>query len=688
MPSESFSLVEGWLADCLATSAPEDQLPAELLNPYSEILAGNIEDGVRRLENFLREKPEMLEAAILLACASTFDNLQHWQPPKLQIDFRSSDPQDVRSRSRLLAAINLVGHPLVFGSLPDSLFRDTLALRVCRLLQGLAHLCLIWRFQDGAITCLARALQICPEQPVLYTQMGATLFDAGQDIPAMELLQAAECRFPDDHGICRALSLLYRAESMPEKACRYSRRLFRRDPENFVDACNYYCFVPGVFSSPEEASRLRRRALRGLTILSHLPYRSPETFTGGWQIPSFSLAYTDANNRKLLEKQARVVQRAYQPFLEAIPRCRSTPILASCGRVRIGFLSEFFRFHTNSFAFEGLIKNLDKDAFDVYIIHNSDSLRDSTRDRIDSYGKEAIVLPASLQSAGETMLKLDLDILFYPDIGMSPSLYLLALARLAPVQVTSWGLPHTSGIPTIDAYISSALAEPPQAQRHYSERLYLSSRLPCCYLSSNLPAHTEERSFFFLPEEQFIFGCLQQLHKLHPDFDDILELIAIRNPDSLFVFVEHYKPFLTHRVLERWKVRAPTMLEQTRLLARVDRDHFVALCGCVDLLLDPPYYGSGISFYESAHTGTPTLSLKGRMLRSRYIAAAYEMIGLKDAPVCHSPEQYVELATELAQGNPGRLDAIKEQLRFLAPSLYDDLVYVSELEGILRHIIA
>ncbi len=40
-----------------------------------------------------------------------------------------------------------------------------------------------------------------------------------------------------------------------------------------------------------------------------------------------------------------------------------------------------------------------------------------------------------------------LDILFYPDLGMTPLTYFLAFARLAPVQCVSWGHPVTTGIP-------------------------------------------------------------------------------------------------------------------------------------------------------------------------------------------------------------------------------------------------
>ena len=41
--------------------------------------------------------------------------------------------------------------------------------------------------------------------------------------------------------------------------------------------------------------------------------------------------------------------------------------------------------------------------------------------------------------------------------------------------LTAWGHPMTSGLPTIDAFLSADAMEPPDAQDHYSEELV---RLP------------------------------------------------------------------------------------------------------------------------------------------------------------------------------------------------------------------
>ena len=51
----------------------------------------------------------------------------------------------------------------------------------------------------------------------------------------------------------------------------------------------------------------------------------------------------------------------------------------------------------------------------------------------------------------------------------------LASLRHAPVQATTWGHPVTSGMSTIDFFLSADEFEPPDADAHYTETLI---RLP------------------------------------------------------------------------------------------------------------------------------------------------------------------------------------------------------------------
>jgi predicted O-linked N-acetylglucosamine transferase (SPINDLY family) len=178
------------------------------------------------------------------------------------------------------------------------------------------------------------------------------------------------------------------------------------------------------------------------------------------------------------------------------------------------------------------------------------------------------------------------------------------------------------------------------------------------------------------------------MHKLHPDFDAVLETLAVGVPEVWFVFVCDQTPALTERFLDRLAGAAPQAMERCLMLARQDRANFMALAGCLDLLLDPPYFGSGVSFFEVAHTGTPVVTLEGRFLRNRLVAAAYRLIGLEDAPIAATLDEYGRLVQALLNDGPRRRRLRQELRERASASLYDRQDIVRDFEAFVLDAVA
>src|SRR5205807_2207952 len=131
-----------------------------------------------------------------------------------------------------------------------------------------------------------------------------------------------------------------------------------------------------------------------------------------------------------------------------------------------------------------------------------------------------VALPRKhLETVQQQIAARQLDVLFYLDIGMDPFTYFLAFARLAPVQCTSLGHPLTSGIPTVDYYLSSRELEPAGAQEHYSEHLVLLENIPNYFARPQLSGPPRCRRDFGLEDDSHLYLCVQALFKIHPDFD-------------------------------------------------------------------------------------------------------------------------------------------------------------------------
>ena len=103
-----------------------------------------------------------------------------------------------------------------------------------------------------------------------------------------------------------------------------------------------------------------------------------------------------------------------------------------------------------------------------------------------------------------------------------------------------------------------------------------------------------------------------------------------------------------------------------------------------NVLLDPFHFGSGLSFSESLVVGTPTITMPGKFMRSRVAAGGYKQMKVLNAPIAKNVDEYVKIATELANDTKKNL-LLRENLKEGAKlHLFNDLVAVKRFETIFE----
>src|SRR5260370_5021958 len=98
----------------------------------------------------------------------------------------------------------------------------------------------------------------------------------------------------------------------------------------------------------------------------------------------------------------------------------------------------------------------------------------------------------------------------------------MACTRLAPVQCVHWGHPLTTGLPTVDYFLSGRRLEVPEADAHYVEKLVRFERVPMHYERPVLSRPAKSRAELGFSERVTLYGCPQTLFKFHPEFDALL----------------------------------------------------------------------------------------------------------------------------------------------------------------------
>lgn len=460
----------------------------------------------------------------------------------------------------------------------------------------------------------------------------------------------------------------------PDQALEHYRQALRVNdsPMNRLLAA---CVLPVVYDSTDDVQRWRRHLEESLRALA----AEQLTVDAARQMvpTSFFVAYQGLNDREVMRWLGQVCRGAE----DVAAAGDGTGRLRIAGRkLRIGFLSAYFRDHTIGRLNLGRVQRLSRDRLEICVLYaarQADGVTDQFRQSADQF----LVLPRDVVSARKAIVEAKLDVLIFADVGMDALTSTLAWSRLAPVQCATWGHPDTTGSPQIDYFLSSELLEIESADAHYTERLVRLPNLATYFERPRRVGPPRSRAFFGLPEQRHLYVCPQTLFKFHPEFDHSLAGILAADPAAELVLLEGRVSNWTRRLRSRLERTLPDGCRRVRFLPAQPRDDFLALLELADVVLDPPHFGGGHTSYEALAVGTPVVTLPGEFLRSRITQALYRRMGDTDA-VVDSPAEFIRVAVQLAT-QPAARRALSERLRQANHVLFDNPDDVRALEEFL-----
>jgi predicted O-linked N-acetylglucosamine transferase (SPINDLY family) len=387
----------------------------------------------------------------------------------------------------------------------------------------------------------------------------------------------------------------------------------------------------------------------------------------------FHLCYHGENDKALQEKIARA-------HLKVSPHLSWTsPHLAGArqkrSRIRIGFISANLTFHSVGRMFGGFVQHLDSVRFEKIIIRPVGRL-DDFAENLNRSVEQSVVLPPDLADARKAIAALDLDILFYADIGMDPFTYYLAFSRLAPIQMAWPGHPITSGLSTIDYAVTSSILEAADCRDHYSEEPILLSLFPSYFERETADVSHVDRASLGLPEGAPLYVCPMTLYKFHPDFDAIIAKILARDPAGKLVMVAQ-DTFWYRGVLERMGRAVPDLQSRLITLPWLQKKQFLGLMRLADVIVDTVHMCGANTSLDAFSYGTPMVTRLDRFLRGRWTAAMYAQMDYTDL-VAKTDDEYVDLAVRVANDRELR-ESASETILSRNGTLYSNIAVVTDL---------
>jgi predicted O-linked N-acetylglucosamine transferase (SPINDLY family) len=385
----------------------------------------------------------------------------------------------------------------------------------------------------------------------------------------------------------------------------------------------------------------------------------------------------------LLKLAAQTFSKTYHPP-------RTSRYVGSPGgdgqKIRIGYVSGEFRNQATSVLLTEVLECHDRAKFEVYAFDNGWGDSSRLRQRIESAVTVVPIRWLDQEAAVEAVVQNRIDVLVNLNGYFGRARHHLFAARPAAVQVNYLGFPGTTGMPFIDYLIADEVVIPHEAHAHYTEKVVY---LPDSYQPNDsqrqVAAIPCTRAEAGLPDDAFVFCCMNNVYKIMPLVFDVWMRLLHRVPGSVLMLYsntpetqDNLRHEASARGVERERLIFGPPLPNERHLARL------RLC---DLFLDTLPYNAHTTGSDALWAGLPVLTCMGQSFPSRVGASLLQAVGLPEL-ITQSLADYESLAIRLAT-EPGLLAALRQKLstQLRSAPLYDTPRYTRHLEAAYSHMV-
>lgn len=589
---------------------------------------------------------------------------------------------------------------------------------------GLAALERATGHADAALAALQQAVQAAPGYAPAQADLGAQLKDLGRLDEAQQHLAAALAAAPGLAAASYNLAMLHVLQGhwsqavpllesylqaqrkdadahfwlgnarMGEGDAAAARAAYRealRLAPNHLQARWGWTMaqLPAVAASEEERATGLRQFQAELANLEQWFAAHPKA--PGWEAVGaqqpFYLAYLSGEHTATLARYGRLCARLMEEGARraglAAPAAR-----APGGKLRVGIVSAHLHAHSVWHALlRGWMEHLDPRRFEVHLFHTG-RVRDA---QTEWAARRAASLRQGLgdwTAWARAIREADLDVLVYPEIGMDALTVRLSALRLAPVQLAAWGHPLTTGMPTIDGFLSAEDFEPPAAAQDYTETLLALPRLGCAYTPYGTAPQAPSLDAWDVGPQDALLVCAGTAFKYAPAEDALWVEVARRCAPCKLLFFraegDGTGARLEARLRAAFTAAGMEPEDHLRFVPWQSQAAFFGLLQRAHVFLDTAGFSGFNTAMQAVECGTPLVAWESAHMRGRFASAIARRLGL-DEWVVSSHAAYADAAQRLCK-DAALNAAVRAQIAQRRASLYDDRGAVDALAAQLERL--
>ena len=553
---------------------------------------------------------------------------------------------------------------------------------------------------DEAIKTYKEAIQIEPENPITYFNLGVTLQDSGRLNEALEHYKIALNKNPQYLDAIFNLGTIFEKMKIIPTAISYFEKALALNPDHvptliqlgiiqrqigklqaatntFKKACEF------DFSKSVSKANLgyvlcdKGNIHEGLNKIETAASMNPNDLIGQSNLLFHCNYSPDLSAEEIYNYYKRFDDHFSKKFDH---KCFPHKITTGKRKLKIGYVSGDLSRTSLSRFIEPIFINHDKEKFEVYAfarISEHDYMTSSIKSHCDGWINTNNLSPENL---AQKIYDLGIDILIdlaghtgTGDIDLE-----MFMHKPAPVSLSWWvGFGYTTGLSSIDYFLADPTLVPEGSEHLFAEEVWKMD-YPCSAVFRPDPTMGPVNPLPALTNGYVTFGSLTRAIRLNDRVIKTWANILRKVPSSKFIInsgnFEHDE--VRDIYIEKFKQNG---IPQERLDIGYSSPPWNILKK-IDIGLDCFPHNSGTTLVEHLYMGNPYITLADRPSVGRIGSHYLHGIGHSEW-IAHSEEEYVEKACELSSDLQA-LSQIRAQLRsdMEASPLRNEKAFVQKLE--------
>ena len=542
-----------------------------------------------------------------------------------------------------------------------------------------------------AEAAIIRALELNPNFAEAHNNLGVLRQKTNRIAEAEASYRQALKLKPDFADAHYSLgSLHHEMRRQPEAEAAY-RRALELNPD-FAEARWKLAMntIPTFVDAYDEIKIFRANFLRELAELNKwfddnrvaLGYKAVGT------AQPFFIAYQEESNPHFLSEYGALCARLMKHWQDGRtpPTQGGTNRIITHGRaIRVGIVSAYLHNHSEWDAIvKGWFQHLNRDRIELHVFHVG-AKQDSVTDWVKSQSTSFEQGSKDLSQWVDAILEKQTDILIYPGIGMNQMTVKLASLRLAPIQIAAWGHPETTGLPTIDYYLSAEYFDSPDSEINYTEKLVRLPHLGCHYQALQVTSVDPDfASLNIVPDVPLIL-CPGAPFKYAPQYDWVFTDIARKLGKCQIIFFTSDLNVISDKLHRRLTFAFSrsnlNFNDYCVFIPWQEKSIFYGLMKRADVFLDTIGFSGFNTAMQAVECGLPIVTREGRFMRGRLASGILKRMGVTEL-IANTEEEYVNLAVQLAQDKEYQRN-IRQRIASSRNVLFNDVEPVRALEDFL-----